>query len=173
MTMPLPRLAPERPDDRAAVDALIERAFGPGRYAKAAERLREGREPAPDLSIVACHKGAVVGCVRLWPIRIGDRPALLLGPFAVEAEHRGGGLGAALIERACRAASAAGHALILLVGDAAYFGPLGFSADPARAVTLPGPVDQGRVLARALRPGGDAGLFGAVTAEAVRTPAAD
>jgi predicted N-acetyltransferase YhbS len=165
--MPLPHLAPERPEDRAAVDALIDRAFGPGRYAKTAERLREGRDPASDLSIVASYDGAVVGCVRLWPIQIGDRPALLLGPFAVEAEHRRGGLGAALIERACRVAADAGHALILLVGDAAYFGPLDFSPVPARAVSLPGPVDQRRVLARALRPGGDEGLCGAVTAVAV------
>lgn len=162
MTTTTPHIAPERLEDRAAVDALIDRAFGPGRYAKAAERLREGRDPALDLSFVAWLDGVMAGCVRLWPIRIGNRPALLLGPFAVAAEHRRGGLGAALIERACQAAAVEGHAVILLVGDGAYFEPLGFSADATRAVVLPGPVDPRRVLARPLRPGGADGLGGLV-----------
>jgi hypothetical protein len=48
-----PRLAPERPQDAAAVEGLIDRAFGPGRRVKAAERLRERNCPALDLSLAA------------------------------------------------------------------------------------------------------------------------
>ena len=141
----------ERPQDAPLVDALIARAFGPGRFVKAAERLREGNRPDLDLSFVAWADGRLVGCVRLWPVTIGGVPAILLGPFAVDPIHRSQGLGAKLIERACEAAAEAGHALILLVGDAEYFGPLGFSA--ARKVVMPGPVDQRRVLVRPLRAG--------------------
>jgi len=155
--------APERLGDRAQVDDLIARAFGPGRYVKAAERLREGREPDRDLSLVAWSGGAVVGCVRLWPVRIGQTPALLLGPFAVDPEFRSQGLGAELITRACDAARAAGHALIILVGDAPYFAPLGFVPAP-REVRLPGPVDTRRVLTLALREGAAEGLEGLVVA---------
>lgn len=139
----------ERPRDTPLVDALIARAFGPGRFVKAAERLREGNHPELDLSFVAWADGRLVGCVRLWPVTIGGAPAILLGPFAVDPDHRSQGLGARLIERACKAASEAGHALILLVGDAEYFGPLGFSAAPN--VVMPGPVDRRRVLVRALQ----------------------
>lgn len=157
----LPPLAVERPQDAEAVEALILRAFGPGRFAKAAERLREGRAPLPGLSFVAWDGGQVVGCVRLWAIRVGETPAVLLGPFAVAPEQRSQGLGAALIEAACGAAARAGHPLVLLVGDLPYYGPLGFS--PAPRAAMPGPVDPRRVLVRALA-GDAAGLEGAVVA---------
>ena len=158
----LPPLVHERPEDAAAVERLVMRAFGPGRFAKAAERLRERRTPAPDLSFVAWSGGEAVGSVRQWSVTIGGRPAILLGPFAVDEAWRSQGLGAALIQRACRAAADAGHALIVLVGDEPYFGPMGFSAGPASRVQMPGPVDQRRVLVCALVPGADQGLSGPV-----------
>jgi predicted N-acetyltransferase YhbS len=157
-----PVLKPERPADAARVAALVERAFGPGRYAKAAERLRETNTPLLDISQVAWLGDRLAGCVRMWPVTIGARRAVFLGPFAVEPEHRSLGLGAALIRQACEAARAAGHDLILLVGDAAYFEPLGFRKVPPGRITLPGPVDPGRVFALALTPGADEGLAGAV-----------
>jgi predicted N-acetyltransferase YhbS len=157
-----PPLAAERPEDAAAVERLVLRAFGPGRFAKAAERLREGRAPVLDLSVVAWDGGELVGSVRQWPVKVGETPAIFLGPIAVELDHRRHGLGAALIERACAAAAGAGHAMIVLVGDRPFFGPLGFASAPG--VIMPGPVDQTRVLARALLPGADVGLEGLVVA---------
>jgi predicted N-acetyltransferase YhbS len=158
----LPPLVAEQPQDAPAVERLLLRAFGPGRFPKAAERLREGRTPLLGLSFVAWEDGRLVGCVRLWAVKIGGAPAILLGPFAVEPEHRSQGLGAALIVRACEAAAAAGHALIVLVGDAPYFAPMGFVAAPK--VVMPGPVDQRRVLVRALKPGDEGRVQGPVTA---------
>ena len=84
------------------------RAFGPGRYAKAAERLREGGAPDYHLSFLAREADRLVGCVQLWPVTIGGAPAILLGPIAVEPAYRHHGLGGALIERACAAAAEAG-----------------------------------------------------------------
>ncbi len=159
---PSPVLAAERPEDRDLVEGMIARAFGPGRFVKTAERLREHNAPDLSMSFVAWCDGKAVGCVRQWPVLIGETPALLLGPFAVEAAWRKRGLGAALIRHAVEAATRAGHHLILLVGDPPFFGPLGFSAGPVRAVRLPGPVDQRRVLVRALTPGADANLSGLV-----------
>lgn len=153
-------LAPERLADAAAVEGLIARAFGPGRFAKAVERLREGGRLDRNTSFVAWRGGKAVGCVRLWPVSIGDKPGLLLGPIAVDASCRRQGLGADLVRRACEAATAAGWRYVVLVGDAPFFGPLGFLAAPARQIRLPGPVDQGRVMVRALAPDGDAGLAG-------------
>ena len=157
-------LAAERPTDAPLFDALIAHAFGPGRYAKAAERLREGRRSIAELSFLAWVEGRAVGCVRLWPILVGDAAALLLGPFAVDQRERSLGVGAALIRHACAAAAADGHRLVLLVGDLSYYGPLGFSVDQTHDVRMPGPVDQRRVLARALTPGAADGLAGLVRA---------
>jgi predicted N-acetyltransferase YhbS len=156
----LPVLAPERPEDAAAVAALIEAAFGPGRYAKAAERLRENNRLLADLSFTAHACGELVGAVRLWPIHVGDRPVLFLGPIAVDSAWRSRGLGGALVRRACEAAAIGGHDLVLLVGDPPFFGPLGFSMVPPGRVVMPGPVDPRRLLVRALVAGADGGLEG-------------
>jgi predicted N-acetyltransferase YhbS len=145
-----PLIAPERAQDARLVEGLIDRAFGPGRFAKTAERLREGRVPDLSLSFVAWSGGRAVGCVRQWPILIGDAPAVLLGPIAVEEDRRHEGLGASLIQRACDAAREAGCGAILLVGDVPLFGPFGFTAAAARRVVLPGPADPRRVLALSL-----------------------
>ena len=158
-----PSIVAERAGDKVLVDALIDRAFGPGRYAKTAERLREGGRPLPGLSFVCWRGRALVGCVRQWPILIGGAPTVFLGPFAVEADQRGQGLGAGLIRKACEAARDAGHAAIFLVGDAAYFQPLGFDPVPQGRLVMPGPVDPRRLLWRALTPGGTAALSGDVT----------
>jgi predicted N-acetyltransferase YhbS len=167
-------LAPERPADAPLADAVIARAFGPGRYAKAAERPREDNEPIAALSFIAWIDGRAVGCVRLWPISIGDAAALLLGPIAVDERERSLGIGAALIRRACDAARLAGHRLVLLVGDEPYFGAFGFAAAPARQVRMPGPVDQARVLVAGLAPGAVDGLAGPVrAARRAMTPAAE
>lgn len=144
-----PLIRNEEPRDAQGVAALVERAFGPGRYAKAAERLREGNTPRLDLSFVAEVDGRLAGSVRLWPIRIGGRPAMLLGPIAVDADQRGNGLGRALVEHACEAAKAAGEAAVLLVGDAPWFERTGFGHAPE--AIMPGPVDQRRVLVKGLR----------------------
>src|SRR6185312_8257341 len=155
-----PVLKAERPEDLHLVDGLIDRAFGPGRYVKTAERLREGNAPRRDLSLVAWAGGEAVGCVRLWPVHIGDAPAVLLGPFAVDDAWRSQGLGGQLIEAACAAAEEAGVAVVLLVGDMPYFGKLGFEIVPARRAVMPGPVDGRRVLWRALQPGALEGVAG-------------
>jgi predicted N-acetyltransferase YhbS len=158
----LPVLAPERPEDAAAVGALIDAAFGPGRFAKAAERLREHNTVLANLSFTAHSGGVLVGAVRMWPIRIRETAAIFLGPIAVEPAWRSQGLGAALVRRACEATRAAGQELILLVGDPPFFGPLGFSQVPPGRLIMPGPVDPRRLLVRALNPGADEGLEGVV-----------
>jgi predicted N-acetyltransferase YhbS len=152
----------ERAEDAVLVEGLIDRAFGPGRYAKTAERLREARAPDRALSFVAWSGGRAIGCVRQWPVLVGETPAVFLGPIAVEEERRREGLGASLIRRACEAAREAGHGHILLVGDMPIFGPFGFTAEAARRVVLPGPVDRRRVLALALGAGPASELSGPV-----------
>ena len=156
-------IASEAPGDAAEVMALVESAFGPGRYAKSAERLREGNHFLPELSMTAREGGRLVGSVRLWPVRIGERDALLLGPIAVEAAARKRGLGATLVERACAAAAGAGHSVVVLVGDLGFFQRLGFEALAPGRVRLPGPADPLRILLKAMKPGALEGLEGEVS----------
>ena len=155
--VPVLVLRDERPQDGPAVDALIARAFGPGRYAKASERVREFAQFAPELSVCAWSadsKGGerLLGCARMWRVRVGAVPVTFLGPFAVEQGERSAGFGARMIERACEAAAAAGETHVVLVGDEAYFSRVGFARAAGRQVVMPGPVDPRRVLARALAP---------------------
>lgn len=128
--------------DAAAVEALVLAAFGPGRFAKTAERLRERASVVA--GFVAREDGAVIGSVRLWAIIIGETRALFLGPIAVDAGNRRGGLGAELVKACLAYAQADDVAGVLLVGDASYFERFGFGR--AEGVVMPGPVDAPRLL---------------------------
>jgi predicted N-acetyltransferase YhbS len=98
----------------------------------------------------------------MWRVRVGGAPVTFLGPFAVEQGERSAGFGARLISRACEAAQAAGETHVVLVGDEPYFARVGFAKAAGRHIEMPSPVDQNRVLVRALTP--DAGeLAGPVT----------
>src|SRR5258708_20083912 len=139
----------ERSTDIAARERLLDAALGPARAAKSSDRLREGRLPAEGLSLIAEDDNCVVGTVRLWHVVAGPaRPALLLGPLAVDDAWRGRGIGAALMRRATEAAQRLGHKAVLLVGDAPYYGRFGFSADQTGALCMPRPYAKSSLLAR-------------------------
>lgn len=142
----------------AEIEALLNRAFGPGRFAKVSERVREFADFAQDLSFVALEDGKLIGSVRMWRVNAGDQPVVFLGPLAVEASERRHGLGAMLVDRACEAAKDAGEAAVVLVGDLPYFQRVGFVHAPD--VKLPGPVDPKRVLYRSFDEAVPGGMIG-------------
>jgi predicted N-acetyltransferase YhbS len=151
--------------DVTAREALLDAAFGPTRRAKTAERLRERRLPADNLSFVATEHGQVVGTVRMWSIATGDgRPALLLGPLAIAGNRRNQGIGSALMDHAMHLAQRLGHTAVLLVGDAPYYGRFGFSAEKTGALWLPGPYDRDRLLGCELVAGALDGATGPIEA---------
>ena len=157
----------ERPPDIAAREALLDRCFGPTRSDKPSQRLRDGRRPAPGLAFVAVAHGRIVGTVRLWNVSAGpSRPALLLGPLAVDPPWRGRRIGAALMRRALAEGARLGHGAVLLVGDAAYYGRFGFAAARAAALHLPGNDAPERLLGLELVPQALAGATGAIRAPA-------
>lgn len=155
----------EAPFDVAAREALLDEAFGETRFAKTAERLREGRLPQSGMSFVACADGRLIGTVRLWNVSAGPtRPALLLGPLAVAPEFRKRGIGGRLMRHALAQARRHGHAAVLLVGDAPYYSRFDFSAAKTGALWLPGPYARERLLACELVPGALEGARGLVRA---------
>jgi predicted N-acetyltransferase YhbS len=149
----------EAPGEAGAREALLDRAFGPARFAKTSQTVREGRLPV--LALAARRDGRLAGSLRLWHVATGDgRPALLLGPLAVEPGLQGQGLGGRLTRSALNRAAALGHGAVLLVGDAPYYARFGFSAALARDLDMPGPVERHRFLGLELEPGALAGARG-------------
>jgi predicted N-acetyltransferase YhbS len=156
-------LAEETPADVAAREALLDDAFGPARFLKTCQRLRDGSAPAPGLALVATdEEGALIGTLRLWPILAGGRDALLLGPLAVAASSRSLGIGRALIDESLDRAQALGHRAVLLVGDAPYYARFGFERRFTERLTMPGPVERARFLGLELVAGALEGARGRV-----------
>jgi len=157
-------LVAEKPEHADSIELVLDRAFGPGRFAKTSERVREqGAAFEPRLSRVALSGEEVVGVCRIFRVKAGVE-LYFLGPLAVDPAAQSAGLGAQLTREcvtACRAVEGNG---VVLVGAAAFFSPLGFSQIPEGRVTLPGPVDPARLLWCELKPGGLGRAEGALTA---------
>jgi predicted N-acetyltransferase YhbS len=146
-------------------EALLDDIMGEARFTKTAARLRDGRLAANGLSFVARTRTRVIGSVQLWNVSAGPgRPALLLGPLAVASDHRKLGVGTALVHRALSEARQRGHRIVLLVGDAAFYGRFGFSSETTQGLWLPGPYERHRLLGLELVPDALKGAHGLVEA---------
>lgn len=134
----------------ASHDAIIElinaEAFGPGRFVKAAARIREQGPHDRALSFVCADRGETIGSVRMTPVLAGSVKGHMLGPLAVRPSHKCLGIGRELVRIAIEAAKRCGSEAVILVGDAAYYMPLGFEKVSYKALEFPGPVDANRVL---------------------------
>ncbi|KFG70482.1 N-acetyltransferase [Microvirga sp. BSC39] len=151
--------------DVDAREALLDACFGPARFQKTCERLREGRLPADGLSLVIDRDGEIIGTVRLWHVSAGpNRPALMLGPIAIDPSVQSLGLGGKLMREALKRAGQLGHKAVLLVGDAPYYERFGFSTEKTGSLWLPGPYERGRFLALELEEGSLDGARGLVSA---------
>jgi predicted N-acetyltransferase YhbS len=132
----------EQPQDNAAIEALLDEAFGPDRHRKQSYRFRHMTAPVGELCLVAREGGRLVGTVRHWPVIIvGDKrmtPALLLGPIGVTADRRNNHIGDRLMRESLRRALELGHGIVLLVGDLSYYGRFGFRPAAPRGITMPG-----------------------------------
>lgn len=153
----------ETPADAAGVERLLDRAFGPQRHEKTCQRLRDGQSPAHGLAFVVRQDEAVIATIRFWDLIIGGtHRALLLGPLAVDADHRSGGWGGNLVRYGLNQAALRGHRSVILVGDEPYYARFGFSPALTTGMILPGPVDRARFLGLELAPGALAGAAGLV-----------
>lgn len=156
----------EIPDQHAeAIEALYDRTFGPGHFAKTAERLREGNQSRPDLTRVAVSDGVVIGVCRIWPIVVGEPriPAVFVGPVAVDPGFQGQRLGLSVTGEALEASTKAGCGAAVIIGSPIYFGELGFTVVAPDRFSFPGPQDMSRVMVRDLSGSAD-DLSGAIRA---------
>lgn len=159
-------VVPETPALHAdGIERIYDRTFGPGHFAKTAERLREGNASLPEITRVAVQDNAVIGVCRIWPIVVGaDRtPAVFVGPVAVTPDFQGQRLGLTITGEALEAATKAGWSAAIIIGSPRYFSELGFELVAPDRFSFPGPQDMSRVMVRALA--GDASeLSGALRA---------
>lgn len=157
--------------DIAPITALNDKAFGPGRFARTAYRVREGLRSDQDDDALRCSRVGWVGdtiaaSVTMTPITIGTASgAYLLGPLVVAPQFAGQGFGEPMVKAALQAAKDKGATLVVLVGDLAYYRRFGFEIVRTGHITLPGPVNHSRVLAVELTTGSLANFQGQISAE--------
>ncbi|RYG90495.1 N-acetyltransferase [Loktanella sp. IMCC34160] len=154
-------LAVETAEDWWEVEALYDLCFAPGRTALSSYRLREGVAPIAPLCFTARDEAGILGgAIRNWPVRVGGKLAILLGPVAVHPTRQGEGLGAYLMRRVIEEARELGWERIMLVGDYPYYSRFGF--ERLEGVEMPPPTNPDRVLGQDLVPGAWVGVTGLV-----------
>ncbi len=158
---PLGSIAP------AAIEALLDAAFGRDRHTRTAYRIRHGMPPLAALSFAAVEDGALIGSLQSWPIALHrdsgtSAPLAMVGPVAVRPDRQGEGIGQCLMRHMLATADAANDDMpLMLIGDPTYYGRFfGFTADFTAQWRTPGQVDQHRLLARGANIPADAGMLG-------------
>lgn len=163
MTQALASLVPLEQVPPAAVEDLLDRAFGPDRQQRTAYLIRDDTDWLPALSFALVEDELrLIGSIQVWPVALTDQdgkrhPLLMVGPVAVLPEEQDKGNGVALMIAFARALEAAGpadhrHPPQMLIGDPEYYGRFGFSAEHTGGWRAPGPFEARRLLARADEP---------------------
>jgi len=160
-----PVVRPANAGDDAFIEELQAIAFGPGRFARTAFRVRERFPIDPSMSLVAEVDGVACGSVWMTPISVGGINGYLLGPLATHPNFRKRGAGKLLAREVTRLALERGEGtFVLLVGDRDYYCPLGWEPTTPGAIQFPGPVDPTRVLLASADPTLAASLTGPIAA---------
>lgn len=157
------------PADDAWIEQLHAFSFGPGRFSRAAFRVRERFSIDPTLSLIAEVKGTPVSSVSMTPISLSGVDGYLLGPLVTDPSYRGKGAGRLLVYEVSQMALRRDEGcFVLLVGDLPYYEPLGFVASALGTIVFPGPVDPSRVLVFSLNADQGEGVHGTIAAFGAR-----
>lgn len=159
--VPLDAVAPD------AVEALLDRAFPPGRQARTAYKVRGSVRPIASLCFAAVEEDRLIGSIQCWPVALTDdsghaHPMVMVGPVAVDPDRQQSGIGRELLHHMLHAAAASGlDRAMMLIGDPEYYGRFfGFTAERTAEWRLPGPVERHRLLARGPEVPALAGMLG-------------
>lgn len=124
----------ETASDSTVIRSVTEAAFLGAEHSSGTEgaivdALRDAG--ALTLSLVAEQDGAMVGHVAFSPVRIGGRDLgwFGLGPVSVLPSLQRGGIGKTLIEAGLEQLRQRGASGCVVLGDPAYYGRFGFTAD--------------------------------------------
>ncbi|MEX0938601.1 MAG: N-acetyltransferase [Pirellulales bacterium] len=120
----------EATDDFVPVAELHQTAFRRDQERWLVDTLRE--EGWAKLSLVAEIRQDIVGHILFSEVAIVEESrriaALSLAPVAVEPRWQRQGIGSALIREGLERAARAGHRIVVVLGEPAYYGRFGFSA---------------------------------------------
>jgi putative acetyltransferase len=131
----------EAPGDVESIRDVHRAAFGGGEPVEAGlvDALRADAGWLPHLSLVAMRDGELVGHVVATRARVGDGPALGVGPLGVVPAAQGRGVGRALMYALLGAAQARDETIVGLLGEPGYYGRFGFVAATDVGITPPDP----------------------------------
>jgi putative acetyltransferase len=143
------RIRPEEQADRAAVQALIEAAFGSADRAAGPivevglnDELRRDPGWIPELTLVAEQDGPIVGQLTCSFGELDDdrRTRLVgVGPVAVLPDRQGEGIGSLLLRSLIAAADARGEQALILLGSPDFYGRFGFRPAADLQIQAPDP----------------------------------
>jgi len=133
----------ERPADYDAVATVVEAAFGSPAEARLVEAIRSSQLAIAELSLVAERDGRVVGHVMISLAEVQDdtgrRPIAMLSPLAVHPDEQRRGIGSMLVRAVTARAAARGEPFVVLEGNPAFYGRLGFEPAARYGLELPLP----------------------------------
>jgi putative acetyltransferase len=124
----------ERPEDIAAIYAVVKAAFGQPAEADMVDRLRTDGDIA--ISLVAVEDGRIVGHVLFSKMSAPFR-ALALAPVSVAPDRQNAGIGSRLILAGLERATAGGWQGVFVLGEPEYYGRFDFDAGFAQGFTSP------------------------------------
>ena len=131
--------------DDAAIEILIDGAFGPARHSRSVWLLRPG-PPVADLCLVLRESNAILASLRFWEVQLEQQTVLLLGPLAVQPDLRGRGYGRQIVaEGLARAAAIGKWPLVLVSGEPDYYPKFGFVPAAPYQLDWPGFVEPERL----------------------------
>jgi putative acetyltransferase len=133
-------IRPETTADTAPVRRVVARAFGSDVEADLVNRIRASPGYVPEMALVATVAGAIVGHVMISVAILrhdaGDRPIVMLSPLAVDPDHQRRGVGSALVRAAVAVADRRGEPLVVLEGNPAWYGRLGFEPAARHGIVI-------------------------------------
>jgi putative acetyltransferase len=140
-------IRPEFDGDVDAVRAVLTSAFPTGAEAKLVGDLRAAGDLV--LALVA-DQGGVIGHAAFSRLTVdrSELRATALGPVGVMPARQQQGIGSALVREGLSKLSQAGEDLVLVLGEASFYGRFGFSRRAATALHTP--YDGPYLLAKAL-----------------------
>ncbi len=134
-------------EDNDKIIKLLYKSFGPGRFARSVYRLREKNDRDTEFSYIYELNNQILSSISYYKTFLNnDINGLLLGPLAVDPEHRGKGYGVELVKYTIALIKKTmAYDFILVIGDYHYYEKFGFKKIN-NTFSFYGPVNSEKVL---------------------------
>jgi predicted N-acetyltransferase YhbS len=161
----------EQKSDYDTIVSITDIAFKTMPYADGNEHelvknLHKSEDFIPELSLVAEHKGRVIGHIMFTKAGIIDKnlihPCLTLAPVSVHPDFQNLGIGSKLIREGLRIAREMGFRSVNVLGHPAYYPRFGFRNAGEYGIKLPFDVPDGAFMCMELQERGLKGISGTV-----------